>query len=194
MGLKITGLRIELLNKSMLKEDNLIIGVPHGQRKQMQELINSTEIVKDKEYDITIKPTRHKRSLNANGYLWTLIRDIAKAKGITELEYYQDQVSYGSEYYTVAMSMEAVEGFVDDWCSKGDGWIVKYAGPEQDIYGDDIPGRYIYRAYYGTSRYDTKQMSQIIDRVVQDAKELGVETMKPDELEHLKSLWGDRNG
>lgn len=194
MGLKLSDIRIEFLNRSMLHEDNLIIGVPHGQRKQMQELISRTEIIKDKEYDIEIKPTKHKRSLNANNYLWALIHKIAVAKGITDAEYYKDQVSYGNEYYIIALEDKAVPSFVADWGSNGVGWIVRYEGPEQDVYGDDIPGHFRYRAYYGTSRYDTVQMSQIIDRVVQDAKVLGIETMDPDELEHIKSLWGGKDG
>ena len=40
--------------------------------------------------------------------------------------------------------------------------------------------------YYGSSTYDTQQMSLLIDHIVQDAKALGIETMTPAELEALK--------
>ena len=46
------------------------------------------------------------------------------------------------------------------------------------------------RAYYGSSTYNTRQMSRLIDLVVQDAKALGVETMAPEELASL--LEGER--
>ena len=46
--------------------------------------------------------------------------------------------------------------------------------------------------YQGSSVYDTKQMSILIDGLVADAKELGIETMTPDELERIKTAWGDK--
>jgi hypothetical protein len=45
--------------------------------------------------------------------------------------------------------------------------------------------------YYGSSGYDTKQMSILIDGLVADAQELGIDTMTPTELAKLKTLWGD---
>ena len=43
--------------------------------------------------------------------------------------------------------------------------------------------------YYGSSSYDTKQMSMLIDNIVQDCKALGIETMTPRELQALKDGW-----
>lgn len=45
------------------------------------------------------------------------------------------------------------------------------------------------RAYNGSSSYDTKQMSRLIDYVVQDAKSLDIETMTDRELSLLKEGW-----
>ena len=36
--------------------------------------------------------------------------------------------------------------------------------------------------YYGSSVYDTKQMSALIDHIVQDCKALGIETKTPAEI------------
>jgi hypothetical protein len=46
--------------------------------------------------------------------------------------------------------------------------------------------------YYGSSVYDTKQMSQLIDCIVQDCKTVGIETMTPQELAALNERWGQR--
>lgn len=46
-----------------------------------------------------------------------------------------------------------------------------------------------YKVYKGTSEYDTKEMSIFIDGVVQEAKQLDIETMTPNEIEHLKRMW-----
>ena len=45
------------------------------------------------------------------------------------------------------------------------------------------------RAYYGSSTYDTRQMSVLIDNLVQDCKALDIETMTPDKLALLKEGW-----
>ncbi|MFQ8836333.1 MAG: hypothetical protein ACLR8L_00235 [Oscillospiraceae bacterium] len=47
------------------------------------------------------------------------------------------------------------------------------------------------RAYYGSSRYNAKQMGRIIDLVVEDAKDLGIETLTPDELARMNLEWGE---
>lgn len=44
--------------------------------------------------------------------------------------------------------------------------------------------------YYGSSTYNTEQMSRLIDNIVQDCKAVGIETMTPAELAALKDAWG----
>ena len=44
-------------------------------------------------------------------------------------------------------------------------------------------------AYYGSSSYDTAEMSRLVEAVVEEAKGLGVETMTPVELDRLKAAW-----
>lgn len=43
--------------------------------------------------------------------------------------------------------------------------------------------------YYGSSTYDTKQMSALIDVAVESCKGLGIETMPPAELAALEASW-----
>ena len=44
--------------------------------------------------------------------------------------------------------------------------------------------------YYGSSTYDTKEMSRLIDEVVSRAAELGIETIPKNELAELEEEWG----
>ena len=46
-----------------------------------------------------------------------------------------------------------------------------------------------YRIYKGSSEYDTKEMAILIDGIVSECQELGIETLTPDELDKLKSEW-----
>ena len=41
----------------------------------------------------------------------------------------------------------------------------------------------------GSHTYDSGEMSILIDGVVQEAKQLGIETLTPNELERMKNLW-----
>ena len=51
-----------------------------------------------------------------------------------------------------------------------------------------------YKLYRGSHTYDTREMSILIDGTVDECKEQGIETMTPLELEHLKAMWGKKNG
>ena len=43
-----------------------------------------------------------------------------------------------------------------------------------------------YKIYGGSHTYDTREMSILIDGTVQEAKDLGIETMTPDQIEEMK--------
>lgn len=65
----------------------------------------------------------------------------------------------------------------------GTGWITEQVDFEAD--GDHVR----VRRYYGSSTYNTRQMSRLIDNLVQDCKAVGVETLTPAELARLKGAW-----
>ena len=46
------------------------------------------------------------------------------------------------------------------------------------------------QCYYGSHTYDTEEMSRLIDGVVTECRELGIETLPPDELKRMKEQWG----
>ena len=163
--------------------------MPHSEINALQRHFDGFRTYPDKDYDIDIKVKRKKRSLNANAYMWTLINQMAKVKGLDEETIYRQEVSHGTAYYRLDLAGEAVTTFARTWEEKGIGWFIKFEGNAVDQYGLEIPGRYTYRAYYGSSVYDNKEMSDLIDRVVQDASALGIETMTPDEINKLKSMW-----
>ena len=50
-----------------------------------------------------------------------------------------------------------------------------------------------YKIYKGSSEYDTKEMSILIDGVVSECEALGISTMTPNELEVLKNNWNASN-
>ena len=136
----------------------------------------------DKEKVFEIKEHKVKRSLNANAYCWVLMNKIADAIKSTKEEVYREYIKNKGIFRLITMNKEATDTFIKVWQEKGLGWIC-------DISESKYEGMVDVVAYYGTSSYNTKQMANFIDYVVDEAKNLGIETLPPDEIERLKSLW-----
>lgn len=135
--------------------------------------------MKPKKYFLEIKEYREKRSIDANNYLWVLLDKIAEALGRTKEELYLQYVRQCGPYKDFTLTEEEAKTFRVAWSKLGTGWPTEQVDYTPD--GD----RVVIRAYYGSSQYNTKQMSRLLDMVVQDAKELGIETMPQEELKSL---------
>ena len=139
---------------------------------------------KDRLYDLEVKEHRQKRSLDANAYCWVLINKIADALRITPKEIYRQAIqNIGGNYEIIPIKEEAAERFRQIWESQGLGW------PCVDMGKSKIQGYRNLRAYYGSSTYDTRQMSMLIDNLVQDCKALDIETLPPEKLALLMEGW-----
>lgn len=138
---------------------------------------------KDKTYVAELKEFRAKRSLDANAYCWVLMENLAKAIGSTKEELYLRYVKECGPYKDFALEEDEAKTFRVAWQKLGTGWPT-----EQVDYTPDGE-RVIVRAYYGSSTYNTKQMSRLIDSIVEDCRNVGVETLTPDKLALLKEDW-----
>lgn len=49
-----------------------------------------------------------------------------------------------------------------------------------------------YKVFRGSHTYDSKEMSILIEGTVTEAKELGIETLSPAELERMTRMWGEK--
>lgn len=137
----------------------------------------------DSEKVYEIKEYRKKRSLDANAYLWTLCKKIADVLRITKEEVYTKQIKEVGKFEIIPIRDEAVETFIHAWSNKGIGWICEILNKSK------IDGYTNLIAYYGSSLYDTRDMSILIDAIVQEAKNLNIETLSPQKIEDLKSMW-----
>lgn len=140
--------------------------------------------LKDKELKVQVSVWRQDRSLNANNYCWKLLDEIAQRMHSTKEEVYQDIISKVGVFEILPIRNEAVDNFVEKWKSRGLGWVCNIMRDSK------IPNYTNVIAYYGSSVYNTKEMSRLIDEVVQEAQALGIQTKTPHELAELKSLWG----
>jgi hypothetical protein len=128
---------------------------------------------------VEIKKHRKKRSLDANAYAWVLIDKLAEALSLDKAAVYREAIrSIGGVSEVVCVKEPAAEKLMSAWKAHGIGW-------QTETLKSKLEGCVNVVLYYGSSTYDTNQMSLLIDRLVCEAKELGIETMSPEELRRL---------
>lgn len=132
---------------------------------------------KDTVYDVKIDKHREKRSLNANAYLWKLVTEIGNILNKSKEEVYlQMLIDYGQSEMVSILSEIDVKGYFKYY---------KLAGTSL-LNGKEFNH---YKVYKGSSEYDTKEMSILLNGVVQEAKNLGIKTKDDIELERLVEEW-----
>lgn len=151
-----------------------------------KDKINAKKGDSDHTVAITLQDIKKKRSLDANAYMWILCQKIAEKVGNTKNEVYQEHIKNIGVFEPLPIKFEAVDKFMESWGKNGVGWISEIVGDSK------LKGYKLIHAYYGSSTYDTKQMSLLIDNIVQDCKALEIETMTPAEMENLKRMWGEK--
>lgn len=133
--------------------------------------------------EIEVKKFREKRSANANAYFHVLVDKIAKASRISAIEAKNVMLE---RYGTIDLQIGKVL-LRSDINHHQLSEIHLRATSEYEIRGEVI-----YRSYITikpSHLYDTKEMSDLIDGTVEEAKALGIETMTFEELERLKNAW-----
>ena len=139
---------------------------------------------KERKYVAELKEFRKKRSLDANAYFWVLCDKLAEATATPKSVIYRQAIrDIGGNSDVVCVRQKAAEKLRSTWERNGIGWIT-------ETQPSKVPGCVNVTLYYGSSTYDTVQMSRLIDNIVQDCKVVGVDTMTPLELERLKEDWG----
>jgi DNA-binding transcriptional regulator YiaG len=153
--------------------------------KVRQEVSELKEIIASgKELSAEIKQYRKKRSLDANSYAWLLITKIADVLKTSKEEVYIEMLKrYGQrEPKLLSVISEAV-----DMVFRATNNHCTVVG-ESELNGKEFKHLAI---LIGSSQYDSKAMATLIDGIVSEAKELGIQTMTPNEIAELKSKWGE---
>ena len=128
---------------------------------------------KDKQYDVEIKVHREKRSLNANSYCWKLCTEIASAINSDKDSVYLLMLKrYGVSDLVAMLNKINIEDYF------------KYYDVESRT------EKYTwYKIYKGSSKYDTKEMSVLLNGIVSECKEMGIPTKEDLEINSLIDEW-----
>lgn len=142
-------------------------------------------IAKGKLLDVSIKQCRFRRSNDANSYAWVLITKIADAlRADKQGVYIQMLERYGQrEKNLLSVVSEAVDMIytaTNNHCTTIGTSVLN---------GKEFTHLAILR---GSSTYDSNEMAILVDGIVSEAKELGIETLTPKELSLLINEWERR--
>lgn len=147
-------------------------GLVTGNVKEIINYLLKLDI--DKQYEIEVKEYKQKRSLDSNSYCWVLINKIANAMRISKEDvYFKMLKDYGQSDLIKIKSIVNPQDYFK--------YYEKVNDKDKYTY---------YKIYKGSSLFNQEEMSILIDGIVEEAKQLGIETMTPVEIANLKSMWG----
>lgn len=141
-----------------------------------------------KDLDLDLKPHREKRSLDANAYYYVLLSKMAEKLQTSVNELHNMTLSrYGyPEIYENALVTMALRADIDP--NRLEGIHLKSTGHiTTNSKGTDFMNYIVMR---GSHTFNTLEMSHLIDGVISEAKELGIDTITPAEKERMMALWG----
>lgn len=145
--------------------------------KQIEKLVG-------KVLNCTLKTFHRQRSLDANAYCWVLLDKLSVSLNLPKEELYKGYIKQmGGNNTVVCVQNEALDKLCEKWSENGVGW-------QYDTLDSKIEGCTNVILYYGSSSYDTEQMSRLIDLIVEDCKACDIETKTPDEIAQMLARWG----
>lgn len=144
----------------------------YEKEKALKELEAITE---ESELVIMAKPFKKKRSLDANAYFWVLCDKIAKRLGSDKWTIYLLQLSKYGVFADLEVKTQALQMLRDKF---------RYV----EVLQENEESCKV-RCYFGSSTYNTHEMSDLLNGTVGDAEGLGIETITPAEKERMLALW-----
>ena len=150
-----------------------------GDKSIIGELIAKAN---EKPYTVEIAPLKKKRSLDANSALWQMLTKMAEVLHTTKDELYLEMLDrYGVSTFIV-VKPNAVDKVKQEWKT------VREIG-EVTINGKT--GIQL-QCFFGSSTYDSKEFSVLLDGVISEAKEIDVPFISSEEKARLILEWGKK--
>ena len=147
-----------------------------------EDFSGTYDSLKDNPVNIEVKKAAPKRSKSANDLCWVLIDKLAEKTRVPKTDIYRAAIrEIGGVSETVCVQERAVKRLCSGWEKNGIGW-------QTDIMPSKIAGCKNVILYYGSSTYDTAQMSRLLDLIIQECEQQGIPTLR-DEAEELLRKW-----
>ena len=151
--------------------------------RNIQKLNDLAQIItKGKELKVDIKQYMKRRSLDANAMLWAILNKMAIEMGTTKDEVYLEVLDRYGVFTHIVVKPDVVEKVKKEWKLTRELGAVEINGKK----GIQL------QCYFGSSSYDSKEFSVLLDGVIGEARELGIETITEAEKNSLISAWGGK--
>lgn len=151
-------------------------------RREAQETFSKLQAILDKGKRLwmEIKQHRQKRSLDANGMLWALLAEMAAVLNTTKDDLYLVMLERYGVFTHIVVKPSVVDRVKAEWRT------VRELG---EITVNGQTGIQL-QCYFGSSTYDQKEFSILLDGVISEAQEIGIDTASPAEIKSLIEAWG----
>ncbi len=127
-----------------------------------------------KQYEV--KEHKQKRSNSQNTYMWEIITQIADIQRLSKEEVYLQMLKdYGQSEIISMLSIINPKGYLKYFEEIGKG----------QVNGKEFTH---YKVYKGSSEYDSKEMSILIDGVIQEATQLHIPTLTPKQVAEMRII------
>ena len=128
---------------------------------------------------IEIKKYRKKRSLDANGMLWACLGEIANVLRADKWEIYLRMLKRYGKFTYICVKPAVVEAVKAQW-------------RECEVLGEmEVNGQKAVQmlCYFGSSTYDSKEFSVLLDGVISEMRELGLQPPPTEDMKRALEQW-----
>ena len=141
--------------------------------------LDEADKIMNKDLTITAEAYKDIRSGQANKLLWDCIGKLAKFQNKDKWVVYLEELRKYGQYTYACIKPEAVEAYKEKW-------------RECEEIGElEINGKKAVQllCYFGSSTYTTKEFAQLLDGVIQDLEDAGLDKPHSKELERAYEQW-----
>lgn len=157
---------------------SVVIPLSSSEAEEVAELKKKAD--EGKPLQLEIKPVRKQRSLNANAALWLLLNEMAARLKTSKDELYIEMLSRYGVFTHVVVKPNIVDRVKAEWRT------VRELG-EVTINGKT--GVQL-QCYFGSSTYDTKEFTRLLDGVISEAREMGITLISDADRALMLAEWG----
>ena len=157
-----------------LKGTVLTINIPIQNVDKLRKIVDS-----DKVKSIEIKNKSKKRSLDANAALWVMLEKMAVKLRTTKDELYLDMLDRYGVFTHIIVKKEAVYRIKNEWRT------VRELG---EITVNGVTGVQL-QCFYGSSNYNTKEFSRLLEGVIDEAKTLNIDFISKQDMIMMMEEW-----
>ena len=161
-------------------------------KPEREDIGTAMQLVRNRKrmlYDLEVKEHRNKRSLDANAMAWKLLGELSAVMRIPSDEIYREYIKdVGGNFEIVPVKEDHIKDWNRIWCSGHQGRSTEDMGECRTI-----PGYHNIKSYISSSDFDVQQMSRLLDLIITDCKQVGVDVLSERERSLLLEEWGGSN-